>query len=195
MEKRLWAVIWTFLLACTSNPKPFDPEHPADAWAADCYPQNVEGLGRWVFLRCTFTNRSSQALLFPPTHLLSSEQDLWRQPEASELKQLKHDLQTRKSAAALPPFLGMNGSSSPESFIGQALVLSGVWILRFNNKTENPKMIDKDIKVEAGQDFEQVFALRRESPDVPRFITLGDASGLFKKSIPIANDPRQRSTP
>ncbi len=177
--------------ACATKPIPFDPQHPADAWAADCYAENIPGLGNWVFLQCTFTNRSSQSLLFPSTHLVRSEHGSWRHPNADELKQLKHDLQVRSQVSALPSFLG-SGSGGWEGFLGQALVATGVSILRATNKARKLEPLDRDVRVEVGGEIDQIFAFYRERRETPSFVVLGDKRGLFLKSVPVANSARQR---
>lgn len=190
--KSFIAIIVSLLLtACVTSSREHNPEQPALSWDASCQPENLPGMGSWLLLTCTMTNRSEQTLAFQAIDRITSERDSWRQPDTEELAVLKRDLQRRKPPKTLP--LMLNGGDRLEGFVAQMLVVSGLWLTQsVKDPVQLPEKTEKTMDVKPGGSVRQAFVLYKDSLEAPGYVTLISADGSFRKQVNFVPDARQR---
>jgi len=192
--KTLFAILVPLVLAsCVTSSRPHDPQDPSLSWDAACQPENLQGMGSWILLTCTMTNRSSETLNFQAIETIAVDKDAWRLPETEELAVLKRDLERRTTPRHLP--LMLQGSDRLEGFVAQMFVVSGLWLTQsLKDPVQLPEKTEKSVDVKPGAHVRQAFVLYKESLVSPAFVTLGSADGRFRKQVDFVPAARQRVT-
>jgi hypothetical protein len=194
LVKTIFAILVPLILSsCVTSSRPPDPLNPSQSWDAACQPENLQGMGSWLLLTCTMTNRSDETLTFQAIEHVQTDKDAWRQPEAGELAVLKRDLERRKASKNLP--LMLNGGDRLEGFVAQMLVVSGLWLTQsLKDPVQLPEKTEKTVEVKAGGHVRQAFVLYKESLESPAYVTLSSADGRFRKQVDFIPAARQRVT-